>query len=228
MKHLAIITAAVAASAGFASAQSTIVQTKSFSGVPDFSEPLLFNKYNGLASNLLNVNISYSLTIVGGQFVMDNDANSPASVTANFGATLDATSTDVQLRDNTFNLIVDDVAALNTGTFNLAPNQGDGLNDYDPTGPDGAILVGTTQTKTGNGDVAAMFLGGYVGTNQFTVNAIAKQVASLTSNSGVETATTPVSARGFVTVTYTVVPEPSSSALAGLAALGLAFRRRRA
>jgi len=227
MKHLAMIAAAFAATAGFAAAQTNIVQTLDFDGVPDFSEPLIFNKYNGLASNLLNVNISYSLKIAGGQFVMDNDANSSASVTANFGATLDATSSDVQLRDNTFNLIIDDVAALNSGTFDLAPNVGDGLNDYDPTGPDGAILVGETKTKTGDGDVAAMFLGGYVGPGSFTVNAIAKQVASLTSNSGVETATTPVGAKGTITITYTVVPEPSSAALFGLAVLGLAFRRSR-
>ncbi len=228
MKHLAIIAAAFAATAGFASAQTTIVQTMNFGGVPDFSVPLLFNKYNGPASNLLGVNVSYSLKIEGGQFVIDNDANSPATVTANFGATLDATSGDVQLRDNSFNLIVDDVSALNTGTYNLAANIGDGLNDYDPTGPDGALLVGQTKTKAGNGDVAAMFFGGYAGPGTFTVNAITKQVASLTSSSGVETATTPVSATGTITVTYTVVPEPSSAALLGLAAVGIAFRRRRA
>jgi len=221
MKHVAIITAAFAATAGFATAQTTIVHTLNFNGVPYFSVPLLFNKCNGLASNLTKVNVSYSLQIQGGQFVIDNDANSPASVTANFGATLDATSSDVQLRDNTFNLIVDDVAALNTGTFNLAPNFGDGLNDFDPTGPDGTVLVGAPKMKAGNGDVNAMFISGYVGPGTFTVNAIAKQVASLTSSSGVETATTPVSANGTITITYTVIPEPRSTAL-----VGLAFRRR--
>jgi len=226
MKHLTIVAAAIAATIGLANAQ-TITQTLNFSGVPDFSQPLLFNKFNGPASSLINVNVSYSLNIQGGRFVMDNDANSPANVTANFGATLDATSSDVRLRDNTFNLIIDDASALNTGTYNLAPNQGDGLGDYDPTGPDGAVLIGTAQTKAGNGNVAAMFLNDFVGTGTFTVSAIAKQVASLTSNSGVETATTPVSANGTITITYTI-PEPSSALLIALGGFAFALRRRRA
>tara|TARA_B110000037_G_scaffold88181_1_gene104547 strand:- start:5408 stop:5659 length:252 start_codon:yes stop_codon:yes gene_type:complete len=78
MKHLPIIAAAIAATIGSAIAQTTILQTLNFSGVPDFSQPLLFNKYNGPASDLTNVNVSYSLKIEGGQFVMDNDADSSA------------------------------------------------------------------------------------------------------------------------------------------------------
>ena len=60
-----------------------------------------------------------------------------------------------------------------------------------------------------------------------TFSGLPDQVGSLSYNSGLETATTPVNVDGFITVTYTV-PEPSSSALLGLAAIGLAFRRRRA
>ena len=227
MKNIAMLAAAFAAFTGLGFAQTTIVQTRDFDGVPNFSQPLLFAKYSGNAADIISVNVSYSLTIEGGQFIIDNDANTPASLTANFGAKLNATSDDVQLRDNGFNLIIDDVAALNSGTFDLAPNQGDGLGDYDPTGPDGAVLVGTPQNNNGGSDVNSMFLGDYAGGGNFTINAKAEQFGSLTFNSGIETATTPVTAKGFVTVTYTVVPEPSAAALTGLAVIGLAFRRRR-
>jgi hypothetical protein len=226
MKTLTPLAVAFAAFAGFASAQNTITQTLNFSGVPDFSQPLLFNKYNGSPSDLLNVNVSYSITIQGGQFIIDNDSNSPANLTANFGAGLDATSTDVNLLDSSFNAIIDDVSVVNSGTFNLAGNVGDTLNDYDPSGPDGAILVGTTKTKTGGANVNSLFLSQFVGPGTFAINAKANQIGSLSFNSGIETATTPVTAFGTITVTYTI-PEPSSTMLVGLAAAGFAFRRRR-
>ena len=226
MKTLTTLAVAFAALAGLASGQTTITQTLNFSGVPDFSQPLLFNKYNGPLSALTKVNVSYSITIQGGQFIIDNDANSPANLTANFGAGLDATSTDVNLLDGSFNQIIDDVSVVNTGTFNLSGNVGDGLNDYDPSSPDGALLVGTTKNKTGGADVNNLFLSQFVGAGTYTINAKANQIGSLSFNSGIETATTPVTAFGTITVTYTV-PEPSSTMLLGLAAAGLAFRRRR-
>ncbi len=228
MKITTMLAVAIAAFPVFASGQTLITQTLNFSGVPDFSQPLLFNKYSGDAADILNIEVSYSLTIQGGQFIIDNDSNSPASLTANFGAELDATSTDVNLLNGSFQPIINDVAVINSGTFDLAPNQGDGLNDYDSSGPDGAILVGVTKTNTGSGNVNTSFYGQYAGGGTFTVNAKSSQVGSLSFNSGIETATTPVTANGTITITYTVVPEPSSTALLGLGALGLAFRRRRA
>ncbi len=227
MKKFAMLAAAFAALTSLGHAQTNIVQTKDFEGIPDFSAPLLFAKYNGNVSDIINVNVSYSLSIDGGQFIIDNDADSPANLTASFGASLDARSSDVRLLDDNFNQIIDDVSALNTGSFSLGPNQGDGLGDYDSSGPDGAILVGMPHNTNGGADVNSMFFGDYAGTGNFSINAKADQVGSLTFNSGIETATTPVNVKGFVTVTYTVVPEPSTAALTGLTVLGLAFRRRR-
>jgi hypothetical protein len=222
-----LLAAAFAALPGFAIGQ-TITQTLNFSGIPDFSAPLLFDKYDGPAANLLNVNVSYSITVQGGQFIVDNDADTPANVTANFGAGLDTTnSPDVHLLDASFNQIINGVAVTNSATFNLAANVGDGLNDYDSSGPDGAILVGTTKNTTGGADVNALFRNEFVGPGQFTITAIAKQIGSLSYNSGIETATTPVNAFGTITVTYKVIPEPGSTMLLGLSAIGLALRRRR-
>jgi hypothetical protein len=227
MKTLTTLAAAIAALAGSASGQ-TITQTLNFSGVPDFSQPLLFNKYDGPLDDLISVNVSYSITISGGQFIIDNDSESPASLTAEFGAGLGATSSDVTLLDSSFNPIISGVSVVNTGTYNLAPNEGDGLNDYDPSAPDGALLIGATLDATGGADVNSLFLSQYVGSGTYTINANTNQIGRLSFNSGIETATTPVFASGSITVTYTTVPEPSTTMLFGLAAAGLAFRRRRA
>ena len=132
----------------------------------DFSQPLLFNKYAGNASDITKIEVTYSITIKGGQFVIDNDADSPATVTARFGAELQTDST-VPLLTSSFQPIVSNASATNSGTFNLAPNQGDGLGDYDGSGPDGAILAGQTVTKSDSGLVGSMFYGSYAGAEHF-------------------------------------------------------------
>lgn len=228
MKTLSLLAVALSAFSGFATGQALITQTKTFSGLPDFSAPLLFNQYSGNPADLVNVNISYSITIRDGQFIVDNDSPTPAITTATFGASLSTSSADVILVDNAFQPILQGVSATNSQLFLLDADNGDGVNNYDSSGPDGGILVGTTKTVTGNGNVNSLGYGGYLGAGQFTINALTNQVGSLSYNSGIETATTPVNVSGFIAVTYSVVPEPSSTALLGLAAIGLAFRRRRA
>lgn len=228
MKTLQLFAVTCAALCGSAFGQTLIPQTKTFSGIPDFSAPLIFNKYNGNLADVQSITISYSIKIEGGQFIVDNDSATPATTTAEFGAKLNVSSSDVALLNSSFQPIFQNVTVSNTQTFNLGADNGDGVGNYDPTGPDGGILLGQTVTGSGGGNVAAALYGGYVGAGQFTINALADQVGKLSFNSGIETATTPVNASGSITVTYNVVPEPSSTALVGLAALGLAFRRRRA
>ncbi len=226
MKTKILLALVSVAAAAVSNGQTLVTQTLYFSGVPDFETPLVFSKYAGNAADIQNVSVSYNLTIEGGQFVIDNDSANTASTTANFGAKLSATSVQVNLLNSAFSAIINDASALNSGSFVLAPNTGDGLNDYDPTGPDGTILVGNTVSTSGGDSVNSLFWSQFAGAGTFTITAKASQVGSLTFNSGVETATTPVTASGSITVSY-LVPEASSAALLGLSALGLAFRRRR-
>lgn len=226
MKITILSVLACAVSSGFALGQTSIVQTLNFSGVPDFSAPMTFEKFHGNPADLLDVQITFTMNIDGGQFVVDNDSNTVATTTVNFGANLNASSSDVILLNASFNPIFSGASAINTQTFVLGANTGDGLNDYDPTGPDGGKLVGAPQSSTGGDSVNPAFWGGYTGAGTFNISANASQIGSLSYNSGIETATTPVTAGGTITVTY-VVPEPSSVALSALAVIGFAFRRRR-
>lgn len=227
MKTKILLTLVSVAAAGLSQGQTLQTQTLNFSGVPTFDAPLVFNKYHGNASDIIDVIISYSLVIEGGQFVMDNDSTTTATTSASFGARLDATSAHVTLLNSTFNAIINDVDAVNSGAYILAPNVGDALNDYDSSGPDGAVLTGSVHSASGGASVNSLFWSQYAGAGTFTINAKASQLGTLSYSSGIETATTPVNASGSITVTY-VVPEVSASALLGLSALGLAFRRRRA
>ena len=226
MKTKILLALVSVAAAAVSNGQTLVTQTLYFSGVPDFETPLVFSKYAGNAADIQNVSIDYNLTIEGGQFVVDNDADTPAITNVKFGASLDATSAQVKMLNSAFFAIINDVEATNQATFVLTPNFGDGLNDYDSTPTDGAVLVGNTVSNSGGDDVHPFFWSQYAGGGTFTVNVKANQVGSLSYNSGVETATTPVIARGSITVSY-LVPEASSAALLGLSALGLAFRRRR-
>lgn len=228
MKITTLLAVAMTAISGVACGQVSIVQTMPFSGLPGFTEPLLFNKYSGNPADLTDIQISFTLTIQGGQFVVDNDSTMPATTTVNFGASLYATSPDVLLYNSLLQPIIDNAEAVNSQTFSLGANAGDGLYDYDPTPTDGGKLIGTTQTTGGGDSVSALLFSQYLGSGTFTINARTEQVGDLSYRSGIETASTPVSASGSITVTYLAVPEPSAALLGGLSTLGLLLRRRRA
>lgn len=218
-----IIAAALGSS--FASA-ATIVQTLAFDGVPDFTAPLVFNKFDGNVADLQEIIVSYDFTIEGGRFVVDNDAETTATVNVKFGASLAGTSTTVRLTDPNFNPVFNRVTVVNEASYVLAPNVGDLSGDYDSSGPDGALLIGTTRNTSGSSSIATAIWGDYVGSDTFTIDMDIVQIGSLSYNSGLETATTPVTANGQITITY-VVPEPTSSLLVGIAGIGFAIRRRR-
>ena len=209
-------------------AQTVISETKAFGpDVLSFNDILNFDQYDGDLADILSVEWCYSLTVDGGQLIMDNDSSSPAHVDAMFGADLSVTSTDVNLLDPSFNPLFSDVQSATTGSFDLAANVGDGIGDYDPTGPDGATLAGQLVTSTGSGSVNSAFWSQYLGTGSIALDIQADTLSSIGSVGGVEIASTPGTANGTITLKVTVVPEPSSSVLLLGGLLGLVTRRRR-
>ncbi len=207
-------------------------QIKYFSGIPDFGKSLTFAKMNFTCPDcVMNwVKIDLILNVTGGQYVIDNDADSPASGNFSFGGKATISSTDVTLLDVVFNPVVGTAAAGHTDTFNLDANFADGPGDYSPNPPDGMVYIGGTETDSKSGYINPMFFSQYLGVGTFNIDVLATQWATFSGSSGLETAITPVSANGSVMVTYdyTCVPEPSSimALFGGIGMLGLIRRRR--
>jgi hypothetical protein len=63
---MSIVVAAACSAASFGQMTITQSQTQNFSGVPDFSQPLVFDQYTGALADLLGITITYNLTIQGG------------------------------------------------------------------------------------------------------------------------------------------------------------------
>lgn len=207
-----------------------VSQVKAFSGTPDFPTTWAFNQINLGAGTLNWIKVIMTLNVDGGQFVVDNDAASPASGSFNFGGQSAITSSTVTMLDAGFNPVVGSAQAGHNGTFDLDANVGDGPGDYSPLGPDGMVYAGGPQADAKNGFIDSTFFSEYIGTGTYNVTVTATQWYGASGGSGIETASSPVTANGTLEIIYdyTPVPEPTSilSLLGGIGMLGL-FRRRK-
>lgn len=210
-----------------AQAFPTITQTIPFGpDIPDYTETLTFNQFNGLIADLISIEVSMELNVDGGLLIMDNDSPNNAHVDAHIGADGAIMSVDVALLDCAFQPVVANVMAETIQSFDLAPNIGDGANDFDPSPPDGAQLNGGAATDSDNGFVCNTFWGGYVGPGTFDIDANIDQFFDYGAVSGVEIGYTPVTADGTVTVVYNFVPEPATIGLLVIGGLAMLRRRR--
>jgi len=209
-----------------------VTQTKSFSGIPDYTSPsLTFNKANVGAGTLNWVKVILTLNCDGGQYVLDNDADSAASGSFNFGAKgYILNDGGMPMVDGSYASVVGTVYAGYSSAFSLAKNQGDGSGDYSPLGPDGMVYVGGPQTMTNQGFVNSGLISAYAPAGTFDMTVKSEQWANYSGSSGIEVAITPMTANGTLTIIYdiTPVPEPSSivALLGGIGMLGLLRRRR--
>ncbi|MDD5010518.1 MAG: choice-of-anchor E domain-containing protein [Phycisphaerae bacterium] len=227
---LFIFAVALFVTAGLASA-ATITQTQNFSGIPNISGPLAFNKFNAALGTLTSIQVGLSLQTSGGQIILDNDSTSLASGNFQFGAKGSISSSNVSLIDSS-SMPIPGVApntanAFHSGAFSLAANVGDGVGDYSPSAPDGMSYSGGIETDTKSGYINNTVFGGYTGTGTYNIDYSVIQWLDYGSVSGIEAAFTPVSASGCVTVVYTYdpVPEPATITLLMIGALTLLKRK---
>lgn len=207
----------------------TIPETQFFSGIPNINGPLTFNQFDNQGGTrvLQSINISLTLQASGGYFKIDNDDTNSVSGTFEFGANAAISTTDVILKDSSSQDIPAQAAAYHSGAFNLAANVGDGVGDYDPTGPDGMFYNGGIENSITSGSIGNAFWSsgtkGFMGTGTYNIDFSVARRAQC-SSLGIEyQSSPPPSTFGFVTVLYTydVVPEPATICL--LAFGGLVF-----
>ena len=224
---LCSIVVAVVLVAGPAMA-AQIIQTEAFSGTPDLTRTLTFDEFDDLGGTLTltSIQVSVSLSAIGGQLILDNDGESSASGSFDFGAKGDISSTDVSLLDAGLFPVTSEVQAGHNQAFSLDPNTGDGPSDFDPTAPDGLQYNGGTETDSDSGLISGTVFNQYIGTGTYDIDVDVTQWQDFGGLSGIEWAVTPVSASGNVTVIYNYIPEPATLGLLSLGALALLRRRR--
>lgn len=217
-----------------ANGQFTITQTKTFSGIPSFTDTLTFDYFDPCAGRqcellsewavLDSVEITLGMAIHDGFHHVDNDSPTAASPTVRFGA-------DGILENSSGPLLLPTVDAevVNQKLFNLAADNGDGL-PFDPCAPDGATFYGDP-CKVGSVTeiMNAIVVSSFIGTGTFTIDIKTGAINEMLDGGGVQGQYSPVSADGIVEIVYKYhcVPEPATIGLLCIGAAALARRRRR-
>lgn len=236
MKPLLALTLSTAF-AGLSSA-ATIVQTESFSFVPNGSRTLTFNSFDSTLGTLTGVTVSVEMTKSGGRFEVDNDSDTSGVIDLTHSVIGQLTSSDVSLRKSGGGVVfvgqTGSVTATNSLTGQtVGVSSGDSTTAFNATGNSDYVLFEPTDTSASDsGSIRTSDIADYIkaGPSTFNIQFGATQTVSANGLSGLQQAFTVASVSGNVTVTYNyiaAVPEPASSLLGGIGCLLILRRRRR-
>ncbi len=217
-------------------ARADIIQTQTFGPqVPDYFPVLAFNEYNGNLADLTGIVVELSLTTVGGFAQVDNESATIANVNVEFGTSGWLISGGPALPSVLTNPAVP-VTSVNTGSYSLGVDDGDGVG-VQSGGADYGSLLGATVTDSLSGSVGSANWADYVGAGTFNITGVINTYLSVTGASGISQGSTPPDVSGYVRVTYqeagapsSAAPEPATLLLlsSGLGSLAVwRYRRRR-
>jgi hypothetical protein len=212
---------------------ATLVKSDTFGdGLPNYSEVLTFDQFDqDTYGTLTGINLELTINTTGGTLAADNDSVTSGSVTFELGADADISSSDVVLLNEAYQSFPT-VTVFTTTSQSLDATTGDSTTQYDNTGlGDHYLFSGGEDTASDNMNIKSDFWTsnvGYIGTGQFDIDLDTTQYTLLTGLGGLSSSTSPVTAGGTLSVTYTYtpaavpVPEPATIALFGVGLIGVA------
>jgi len=233
MKKNLLIIAALFLVAGTLQAD-TITQTNTFSGTPNYTSLLTFNKFNTMGGirTLTGINISiFLLTEAQGSVGVDNDGASTASGTTTMGTSLFVIKHTGADNPNILDENGDGLSTIYSTTsksMSLAADDGDGA-EYSVSGLDYDVMNIIESQSSSSIAIGSDYWSKYQvnGSATFVFDATVSQFTDLTSFGGAQVLINPMAARGNVVVTYNFIPEPATASMMTLVALvGFWIRRR--
>lgn len=216
---------------------ATLVQTQSFSFVPNDSVSLLFNRFDtqGGTRTLDSVFIEISYTRTGGYADFDNESPSTATVNlqSRIDLLIDPEDTVLDLtKSGTSSKLATGSSLRTTATTSASLGADDDpLNpSFDSAGQDYYHWELPSMSENDSGYMANTLQ--FEGTDAFELLVDGTQTESISGVSGAKKSTSPSAVEGYMTITYnftgiTPVPEPDVPMLVGSLGTLLLIRRRR-
>jgi len=191
-----------------AQAQTTISQTKTFTGNPGYTKNFTFNEFDNTLGLLTSIQIILDMNTAGGYLVVDNDGATSAAVTVKLGADGNVSSSDVPLLNAAFQPVLgNDGVEVTTGdSFTLAADNGDGSENVDATAPDGATHSGGVDNQSKNGFIGSGVFAQYYGTSTYNIAMKANSIIDFGGIGGVEGSFGTPTVGGTLTIIYTYTP----------------------
>jgi len=214
---------------------AVITQTKTFSGQPNYSSVLTFNKFDDLGGlyTLNSILIEVTLnTAAGARLGIDNDGVNGASGTAEFGSNGSITGADVSLMKQDFAFFFGSVASTSSKEMVLGGDDGDtevgGTSFFSYSGTDYDELVTGFTTESTSAFISSLVFGQYTGAGTYNITYGVNQYMNMGAFSGVQFFGDPVTTDGEIRITYDyAIPEPGSVSLIMLVVGIAAWIRRR-